>query len=638
MHDMFVGMARYGKRYRVILSVLLVGLCLESLYDVALRFSLKFIIDNAVVKADLGALLFILALLAAGAIIFNIVVVGCDYIWAKTGGRILNDVRLDMFVHLQNLPLGYFRRNPPGDLTARFNADIGQIENGMVLALPMALMGVVEIATTLVIMAFVHVWLFLIASLGIVLSLLLPRFVQGMALDASFLLRREEGRMVGYLQENLTAQSVVKAYGLESHASSDFSKRLGELLTKLARANFLSYLVSRLPSLSFLLMQLVVLAAGGWLAINKQITVGDLVAYQALLIGLNNAIYNLTWTIPSFIDATAGWRRVREILDEPQEIVDKPGAHPVPRFSDAIEFDKVRFAYPGSDKAAVNNINMRIEAGEYVTFVGRSGAGKSSIMNLIMRFYEVDAGRVLVDGHDLRDITLASWRSQVGLVSQEVTLFDVSVRDNIRLGQLDATDADIEAAAKAAEIHDFIMSLPDGYDTGAGIAGSRFSGGERQRIALARALVRKPAVLVLDEFSSALDPTTEADILKTITRLKGTCTIIAVSHRLSMAEDADRVILLRGGRIAESGPHLELIATRTSDDYKLWRKGEKHPEKAAEKRTTPLSEAGGPPIVPAAPGPSGTPQEDTATMVAAIDPAHEPDVASLLPGEKAKTG
>jgi ATP-binding cassette subfamily B protein len=323
------------------------------------------------------------------------------------------------------------------------------------------------------------------------------------------------------LQENLTAQSVVKAYGLESHTSSEFSHRLNELLNRLVRANFLSYLVSRMPSLAFLLMQLVVLAIGGWLAINKQITVGDLVAYQAQLIGQNNANYNLAWTIPSFIDASAGWRRIREILDEPPEIADEPDAHPLPRCSNAIVFDKVRFTYPGSDKTAVNNINMRIDAGEYVTFVGRSGAGKSSIMNLIMRFYDVTAGRILIDGHDLRDVTLASWRSQVGLVSQEVTLFNISVRDNIRLARLDATDADIEEAARAAEIHDFIISLPDGYDTSAGISGSRFSGGERQRIALARALVRKPTVLVLDEFSSALDPTTEADILRTINRLKG---------------------------------------------------------------------------------------------------------------------
>jgi ATP-binding cassette subfamily B protein len=577
---MFVSIGRYANRYRSILLVLLLGLCLESVYDVALRYSLKFVIDAAVVKGDMAALLFILGALAVGAVVFNFVVIGCDYIWAKMGGRILNDIRLDMFYNLQRLPVSYYRRNATGDLTARFNADLAQIEAGMVLALPMAVMGLVEVVMTLVIMAFLHPLLFLVAGLGIVLSLMVPRYIQGRALQAAFELRKEEGRMVGHLQENLSAQAVVKAYSLETHASGVFRQRLDELLVKLARSNFLSYLVSRLPSLVFLFMQLLVLAVGGWLAINRQITVGDLVAYQALLIGLNNAIHNLTWTIPSFIDASAGWQRVREILDEPVIITDKPNAPALPRLSREIEFSKVVFSYPDAESPAVGGIDLRIEAGEYVTFVGRSGAGKSSIMNLLMRFYEVGDGSVKIDGHDVRDVTVASLRGQIGLVSQEVMLFDIPVRDNIRLGKLDATDEEVEAAAKSAEIHEFITSLPEGYDTKAGTAGSRFSGGERQRIALARALVRKPAILMLDEFSSALDPTTEAAILKTIARLKGTCTIIGVTHRLAMAEDADRVIVLRGGRIVESGAHAVLISRRTSEYFRLWRRGGEHQARA----------------------------------------------------------
>jgi ATP-binding cassette subfamily B protein len=580
MRDMFISIGRYANRYRSVLLVLMLGLCLESVYDVVLRYSLKFVIDAAVVQADMKALLLILGALAIGALLFNFVVIGCDYIWAKMGGRILNDIRYDMFCNLQRLPVSYYRRNATGDLTARFNADLAQIESGMVLALPMAVMGLVEVVMTLVIMGFLHPLLFLVATFGIVMSLLVPRFIQGRALHAAFDLRREEGRMVGHLQENLTAQAVVKAYSLEGYASNVFRQRLDELLVKLARSNFLSYLVSRLPSLVFLFMQLLVLAVGGWLAINKQITVGDLVAYQALLIGLNYAIHNLTWTIPSFIDASAGWQRVKEILDEPITIADKPNAVTLPRLSKEIEFSKVVFSYPDAESPAIGGVDLRIGAGEYVTFVGRSGAGKSSIMNLLMRFFEVGDGSVKIDNLDVRDVTLASLRGQIGLVSQEVMLFDISVRDNIRLGKLDATDMEIETAARAAEIHDFIETLPEGYGTNAGTAGARFSGGERQRIALARALVRKPAILMLDEFSSALDPTTEAAILKTIARLKGTCTIIGVTHRLAMAEDADRVVVLRGGRIVESGPHSVLIARRTSEYFRLWRRGGEHPARA----------------------------------------------------------
>jgi ATP-binding cassette subfamily B protein len=572
MKDMFKGVLPYVKRYRLIVIVLFAGLCFESIYDVAVRYSLKFVIDEAVVNGDLGMLAFILTVLAVGAILFNAIVIGCDYIWARLGGRIINDIRFDMFTHLQRLPVGYYRRQATGDLTARFNADVGQIENGMVLAFPMAVMGVVEIVTSLGIMFFVHPLLCGIAAVGIGLSLAVPRLVSSKALDASFDQRREEGRMIGHLQEILTAQSVVKAYGLERHVSTDYRGRLEVLLQKLARANFLSYLVSRLPSLTFLMLQLVVIGVGGWLAINGQITVGDLVAYQALLIGLNTAIFNLSWMIPSFIDASAGWARVKEVLDEPVTIHERPDAAAAPRLSRAIEFDKVRFQYPSADVPAVNGLSLTIEAGQYVVFAGRSGAGKSSIINLLMRFYEVTEGRVAIDGTDVRDVTLASLRGQIGLVSQEVMLFDTTVKENIRLGNLSASDEEVVAAAKAAEIHDLISSLPEGYDTRAGQTGSRFSGGERQRIALARALLRRPAILILDEFSSALDPTTEADILRTIVRLKGTCTILAVTHRLSMAEDADKVVVMRGGKIVETGLHAELIRKRGGEYARLWKR------------------------------------------------------------------
>jgi ATP-binding cassette subfamily B protein len=571
MRDMFISIAGYAKRYRLTVFLLFGGLVLESIYDVGVRYAMKFVIDKAVVEGDMPALMLILGGLAVGAVIFNFVVIACDYYWARIGGRIVNDIRFDMFNHLQSLPVGYYRRQSSGDLTARFNADVGQIENGMVLAFPMAMAGVVEILATLGLMLFVHPILATIAAVGIVLSLLLPRIIQGKALDASFVLRTEEGRMMGYLQENLGGQSVIKAYGLENHTSKDFSKRLDELLTKLARANFLSYLVSRLPSLSFLMLQLVVLGVGGWLTINGRITVGDLVAYQALLIGLNSAIHNLTWMVPSFIDATAGWQRIREILDEPLGIQDRPGARDLSRFSQSIDVEKVTFRYPAAEVATLNRVDLKINAGEYVVFVGRSGAGKSSIINLVLRFYEVSEGRITIDGQDLRDVTMSSLRAQIGLVSQEITLFDISVRENIRLGALDATDEDVIDAAKAAEIHDLITSLPDGYDTNAGTAGSRFSGGERQRIALARALVRRPAILVLDEFSSALDPTTEAEILQTIARLKGTCTILSVTHRLSMAETADKVVVMRTGRIVELGTHDELIKKR-GEYSRLWKR------------------------------------------------------------------
>jgi len=571
MRDMFIGIFGYAKRYRLMISLLLCGLSLESFYDVGVRYSIRFIIDRAIAKSDLLALVLILGLLAAGAIAFNFIVVACDYWWARIGGKILNDIRFDLFTHMQSLPINFYRKQSAGDLTARFNADVGQINSGMVLAFPMAVAGTVEIITTLSLMLLVYPLLAAIAALGIVCSLVLPRMIQNKALDASFILRREEGRMMGFLNENMGGQSVIKAYCLEDYSSKDFSKRLDVLLSKLVRANFLSYMISSMPNLTFLALQLVVLGVGGWLAIVGKITLGGLVAYLMLLIGLGAAIYNLTWTLPSFIDASAGWRRICEILREPLGIQDKPDAHDLEHFTGSIHLENVTFTYPGAESPALSGVDLKINAGEYVLFVGRSGAGKSSLINLILRFYDVIEGRISLDGHDLRDVTMVSLRSLIGLVSQEIMLFDMSVRDNIRLGALDATDADIIEAAKAAEIHEFIMTLPLGYDTAAGTAGLRFSGGERQRIALARALVRKPAILILDEVASALDPTTETQILQTIVRLKGTCTILSITHRLTMAEDADKIVVMRSGGVVNVGTHESLIG-EPGEYLRLWMK------------------------------------------------------------------
>lgn len=559
----------FVRPHRVVVVILFIGLCLESLYDVAIRFSLKFVIDSAVVEQDITALVTILSILAVGALFFNALVIGCDYLWARVGGQIINNMRMALFRHMQNLPVDYYKRRSTGDLTARFNADAGLIETGIILGVPMAVMGLVEVVASLAIMAWLHPVLFFIALFGITLSLLAPRLVHGRALDATFALRREEGRMAGFLQENISAHGMVKAYALEGHTSKLFGSQLDVLLKKLARANFLNYLVSRLPSLTFLLLQLVVLGVGGWLAIQGEITVGALVSYQALLIGLNTAIFNLTWMIPTFIDAAAGYRRVEEIFEERPSIVDEANATILPPLSQGITFDGVRFGYAGDQAPLFEDLSFRVNKGEFVSFVGPSGAGKSSILNLVLRFYDPSAGRIAYDGHDLRTVTQASLREQIALVSQDVMLFDVSVRDNIRLGALDASEEDVERAARAAEIHDPIMALPEGYDTPVGQGGSRLSGGERQRIALARALLRKPAILILDEVSSALDAATEAEILETIKALKGSCTILCVTHRLAMAEASDRILVVKGGRVAEQGHHRELL-TLGAEYAKLW--------------------------------------------------------------------
>jgi ATP-binding cassette subfamily B protein len=286
--------------------------------------------------------------------------------------------------------------------------------------------------------------------------------------------------------------------------------------------------------------------------------VGTLAAFQGLALSVNTSLLWASQYSRDVLPARAGLRRIDEFLAQP---VSFPAAHPrgaAPRFERAIEFTDVTLTRDG--RAALEGLTCRIDRGAFVGIVGASGAGKSTLVSLLLRFDDPSAGTILVDGVDLRSIHERAWREQVGVVFQENFLFDASVRENIRVGRARATDAMIEEAARAAEIHEHIVRLPQGYDSPMGDRGRRFSGGERQRIALARALVRDPAVLILDEAGAALDPATDAAIAETLIRLARERTIISVTHRLDSIVKADLIIVLRRGRIVESGTHPTLIA------------------------------------------------------------------------------
>lgn len=333
--------------------------------------------------------------------------------------------------------------------------------------------------------------------------------------------------------------------------TEDFATDLNDLKQVYVRATFLSYLVQKGPMIGFVMTQLIVLSIGAVMTYRNIISVGTLTSFQVLMVGLNLNILGLTSSIPAFIDGVAGLQRISDILSETPAIQDAPGAIDLPHFSSDINFDDVTFSY-SQDRGGVKNLSLKIRQGEFVVFVGQSGAGKSTIVNLLTRFYDPDKGRILFDGVDLRHATIRSLRSQIGLVSQDVILFNCSVRENIRMGYLEATDEQVEAAAKATEIHQFILTLPQGYDTTVGDRGGQLSGGQRQRIALARALVRNPAILILDEATSALDPATEAKILTTIERITKERTVIFITHRMANALRADVTYVMENGSLVVS--------------------------------------------------------------------------------------
>ena len=338
---------------------------------------------------------------------------------------------------------------------------------------------------------------------------------------------------------------------------------------KIASATFLSTMVERTVTISVLLLHLVVLAIGAYLATKGQITIGTFVTFESAFWEVSYNIAHIMHFIPVSIQSAAAVRHIQELLDEPTRGADRPGAPDLPRITNDITFDRVTFQYEGSQTPVLDNLSLKLKVGKSIAIVGPSGSGKSTLLNLILRLYVPDEGRVTIDGVDIRKVTRESLRRSMAVVFQENMLFNMSIRENIRLGKEGATDEEVEQAARKAEIHRYIMSLPQKYDTPVGERGDTLSGGQRQRIAIARAIVRNPSVLLLDEATSALDQTTEAAINRTLLKVAKGRTMIFSTHRLTSVVEMDEIIVISGGKAIERGSHQQLLAAN-GVYRKLW--------------------------------------------------------------------
>jgi len=569
------------KNYKKILAFVSFGVLVETLFNVIMPLSLKFLIDDALGEEDFEALIKILSVLAFDGIVTSIVAVWYERWDAKLAASLISDVRTRLFEHLQNLPAAYYARTKRGEILSRFSVDMAAFEGSIKGFANSAALPFFELIAGIILMLFLNWQLAVVSLLVFPITLIGPRILTPKAVQANYEQKLNESALLGMVQENVATQAVIKAFMLQRRTLGWFTMRNDEARRKIASAAFLSTMVERTVTISVLLLHLVVLAIGAYLATKGQITIGTFVTFESAFWEVSYNIAHIMHFIPVSIQSAAAVRHIQELLDAPTRGADRPGAPDLPRITNDITFDRVTFKYEGSQTPVLDNFSLKLKVGKSIAIVGPSGSGKSTLLNLILRLYVPDEGRVTIDGVDIRKVTRESLRRSMAVVFQENMLFNMSIRENIRLGKEGATDEEVVEAARKAEIHRYIMSLPQKYDTPVGERGDTLSGGQRQRIAIARAIVRDPSILLLDEATSALDQTTEAAINKTLLKLAKSRTMIFSTHRLTSVVEMDEIVVIAGGKAVERGSHARLLAANGMY-RKLWDDQSRQPHQAAD--------------------------------------------------------
>ncbi|WP_035985008.1 ABC transporter ATP-binding protein [Leptolyngbya sp. KIOST-1] len=479
--------------------------------------------------------------------------------FALVGNRVLTQVRNDLYQHLQNLSLSFHNQARSGDLTIRVISDVGLLKDVVVTAfLPM-------VGNTLILIGMVGLMLWLHLELTLLALATIPLFslttvrLSRRIKEVSRKQRRQEGAMASTAAEAIGAIKVVKTLSLEKIFAQTFSGHSQKTLRDGVKAKRLAAQLERSVDLIIALATALVLGRGAHLVTHGSLTPGDLLVFMAYLKNAFKPVRDFAKYTGRLAKATAAGERILDLLDQVPEIVDRPDARPAPSFGGRVTFRQVQFAYePGHP--ILKDISFEALRGQSLAIVGPSGSGKSTLASLLLRLYEPSAGQVLIDGVDIREYQAESLRSQISVVLQDSLLFAASVRDNIAYGNPQASDDDILVAAQLANAHDFILRLPEGYDTVLGERGVTLSGGQRQRIAIARAAVRHSPILVLDEPTTGLDRDNERTVIEALGQVAQGCTTLIITHDLALAATADRLIYIEQGEILESGTHAELLA------------------------------------------------------------------------------
>ena len=541
--------------------ILLLAICsFETGFYWVVPLAFRHMIDSTLAVKEYGSLVGLLVLLVAGSVATSLASLWRGYFWARVENQVVSDIRFRLFDRLQRLSTGYYARHATGEILSRFSNDAGAITSALNMAIVWGLLPGLDAVLGMGILAWLDWRMALVAMLAWPWCLLVPPRIARRASPAAYERQEREAELLAVVQEGVEAQAVVRAYGLERYRMRHFLNADAALFEAATHTSFFGALMDQAAISGLLVLQAVTLGLGAWLAFNGALTIGTLAAFQALFLSVSNSLLYFTQYTRGLLPARAALGRIDEFLAEPSTVADAPGAAPLPPFHGTIEFDNVSFRY--GDRTVLQNLSFRIPYGTSAAFVGHSGSGKSTLLSLLLRFHDPDQGAVRLEGTDLRTVQQESWRRQLGVVFQENILFRTTLAENLRLGDPGISRARIEEAARTAGIHEMVMRLPQGYETEAGERGGRFSGGERQRLALARALARRPAVLVLDEATSALDAESEAAVNEALNLAITGRTAISVTHRLRAVMHYDRIFVLHQGRLVEEGTHAELLAQR----------------------------------------------------------------------------
>ena len=555
----YMRLLAYIKPYTRRLALAVVCIIMAAGANLYLPWIIKDMIDDVLMSKDMV----MLNLIAAGILVVmftrGVFYYGQSYLVSYVGQRVIIDVRSVLFRKFQRMPLSYYDKQQTGTVMSYITNDVAVMQSAIVDNL-------IELVTEgSILIGSLAMMIYLDWKLSLLTLMTIP--LVGFAMKifgrklkrSSTVIQERVAEITSLLQESISAIRVVKSFVRESYEIKRFEEQNWRNFQAAMKNVKLSSLLT--PTVEFLAAIAVTFIVwfGGYEVVNEVITAGELVAFLTYAVNLANPVKRLSRVYAAIQKAMAAAERVFDIMDLDEKITDVPGAKPLPPIKGKVEFKDITFSYK-EGQPALQHISLKAEPGQMIALVGPSGSGKSTIANLIPRFYDVDSGVITIDDHDIRQVTADSLREQIGLVPQETMLFSTSVMENLRYGRLEATDEEVIEAAKAANAEEFIKELPEGYDTKLGERGLNLSGGQRQRLAIARAILKNPRVLILDEATSALDTESEKIVQDALDNLMVGRTSFVIAHRLSTIFNADQIFVVENGHLREHGTHEELLA------------------------------------------------------------------------------